>query len=64
MGQNECFNILREKKDWTTTKEILEVVDVHQSSVSESLQRLYKGGFIERKRDERRKHGYCYRAKK
>ena len=62
MGQQDCLDILK-GNGWMSTNQIMACVDIHQSSINESLKRLYKGGFVDRKKDKNTKHGYLYKLK-
>jgi len=64
MGQKECLELLEKEKKWFTLRQIQEIIDIHTSSVHESLRRLERGGFIEIKKNPEKHHGNLYRFRK
>jgi predicted transcriptional regulator len=64
MGQRECLTILEEKYKWYTVQELQDILSIHSCSINESLSRLAKGGYIEKKRNPDKYHGFLYRIKK
>ena len=63
MGQRECLECLNQK-EWLTVQEIQDKLNIHNSSINESINRLHRGGFIERKKNPNNYYGYLYRLKK
>jgi predicted transcriptional regulator len=61
MGQRECLECI--KKEWITIQQIQEQLNIHSSSINESVNRLFRGGFIERKKNPDKYHGYLYKIK-
>ena len=65
MSQREVLDELECCDGWQTADDIHRKVGIiNRCSVNESLKRLIKGGFIERKRHPTLKNGYLYRVKK
>ena len=62
MGQKEVLDALT-NKGWVTKAELLEICNCGSSSITQSLIRLCRGGFIVTKKYECRKHAYLYKIK-
>ena len=47
MGQGEVLKYLESTNDWTTIIQMVENLDYNRSSISESLRKLIKDGYVE-----------------
>ncbi|MBU0756856.1 MAG: winged helix-turn-helix domain-containing protein [Nanoarchaeota archaeon] len=62
MGQQEVYDFLKKnKKDWFTSKDIAERLDVSIGSVTNNLKKLRKSGSVKFKFDNN-KYYYVFKA--
>jgi predicted transcriptional regulator len=67
MSQREVLCLLEKNKGWLTAEEIhclintMNSLQMNKQSINESLNRLCRGGYIKRERDNTLKNGYKYK---
>jgi len=66
MGQQDIEEMLKKEDEWVTASQIYDKLKdkVSRSSIVESLRRLTKNGYVQRKRCMELKHAYKYKIKK
>ena len=63
MTQDEALKVLKKEKDWITTREVAERININPTTVSRNLLRLYLSNEALRKKIMIKNKGYLWKIK-